>query len=74
MHATAATPIYIGHMRVRSSLSATFGATGIASSLYLAVCLPRLRALTTPLKQFQHPEVTLLMRIDSYARSEGTNM
>ena len=74
MHATAATPIYIGHMRVRSALSAGFRHRCISCSLSSAVCSPRLRALTTPLKQFQHPEATLLMRIDSYARSKGTKM
>ena len=74
MRATAVTPIYIGHMSARSALFAGVRHKFICCSLSLAVFLPRLRALTTPLKQFQHPEAALLMRIDSYARSKGTKM
>ena len=49
MHATAATPIYSSHMRVRSALLLGFRHECISSSLSLAVFLPRRRGVETAL-------------------------
>ena len=63
MRATAATPIYIGHMRVRSALSAGFRHRCISWSLSLVIPMPRLRALPRSDMWYEHLHATALMLI-----------